>query len=90
MPDKALQNILDSHKDVFANELGTIAPYKAKLFVDKDARPRFHRARPVPFALKGKVDEALDRLEADGVIEKVSHSDWAAPIVTVPKRDGSI
>ena len=40
--------------------------------------------------MKSRVEEALDRLEADGVLEKVTHSDWAAPIVTVPKRYGSI
>ena len=60
------------------------------MFVVKDAKPWFHRARPVPFALKGHIEEALDQLEADSVLENVTHSDWAAPIVTVAKRDGSI
>ena len=32
--------------------------------------------------------QQLDRLECDGVIKKVFHSAWAAPIVAVPKKDG--
>ena len=87
---RAVQGVLDNYPDVFTEGLGTIYPFKATLFVVKDAKPRFHRARPVPFTLKSRVEEALDRLEADGVLENVTHSDWAAPIVTVPKRDGSI
>ena len=85
-----VQGVLDNYLDVFTEGLGTIYPFKTALFVVKYAKRRFHRARPIPFALKSRVDEALDRLEADGVLEKVTHSDWAAPIVTVPKRDGSI
>ena len=27
-------------------------------------------------------------MEAEGIIEKVNNSDWAAPIVSVPKKDG--
>ena len=34
------------------------------------------------------VEEELDRLETQGVLEKVSHSDRATPIVPVPKKDG--
>ena len=30
----------------------------------------------------------MDRLEEQGIIKKVSHSNWAAPIVLVPKKDG--
>ena len=32
----------------------------------------------------------LDRLESSGIIEKVEHSDWAAPVVPVPKGDGKL
>ena len=32
----------------------------------------------------------LDRLEKEGVVTKVSHSAWAAPVVVVPKADGCI
>ena len=82
---RAVQAVLDKYQDVFTGRLGTIYPFKATLFVVKDAKPRFHRVRPVPFALKSRIEEALDQLEAEGVLEKVTHSDWAAPIVNVPK-----
>ena len=29
-------------------------------------------------------------MEAGGVIEKITHSDWAAPIVVVPKGMGNL
>ena len=32
----------------------------------------------------------LDRLTKAGIIEKVDHSDWAAPVVPVPKGDGQL
>ena len=44
----------------------------------------------MPFALKTGVEEELSRLERVGVLEKVERSEWAAPIVTVPKKDGRV
>ena len=44
----------------------------------------------MPFALKDAVGQELDRLKKQGVIKKVDSSDWAAPIVTVPKKEGQI
>ena len=36
------------------------------------------------------MEEALERLENEGIIEPIGFSEWAAPIVPVVKRDGSI
>ena len=44
----------------------------------------------MPFALRGAVETELDRLEKLGIVEKVSHSDWATPIVPVVKGDGKV
>ena len=44
----------------------------------------------MPFAIKEEVARELDRLEAEGIIERVESSEWAAPIVTVPKKGGMI
>ncbi|GFS63416.1 transposon Tf2-9 polyprotein [Trichonephila clavipes] len=41
-------------------------------------------------ALKGRVENEIDRLEAEGIIEKVDSSKWATPVVPVVKIDGSI
>ncbi|GFR09705.1 uncharacterized protein K02A2.6, partial [Trichonephila clavata] len=46
--------------------------------------------RTVPFALKGRVENEIDRLEREGIIEKVESSEWATPVVPVVKTDGSI
>ena len=54
--------------------------------VKPEARPIFKKPRPVPFTIKASIDKELDELEANGVISKVFHSDWAAPIVPVPKK----
>lgn len=37
------------------------------------------------------IEKALNRLETDSVLDKVTHHiDWVAPIVVIPKRDGNI
>ena len=44
---------------------------------DPASPPVFKKPRPVPFALKEAVGKELDRLEAQGIITKVNHSEWA-------------
>ena len=58
------------------------------LQVQPDASPRFFKPRPVPVAIKASIGKELDCLEQQGIIEKVSHSEWATPIVAVSKKDG--
>ena len=50
----------------------------------------FHKARPVPYALREKIEQDLERLEKAGTIEPVQYSEWATPIVPVMKNDGTV
>ena len=68
----------------------TLKGVEAKIFVAPNAQPRFYKPRPVPYALKDRVEKELERLQADGIITPVQFSDWAAPIVPVIKSDGNI
>ena len=87
---QGLERLLDKYSEIFQPGLGTMTHVKAHLTLQPDATPKFYRPRSVPFAIKEKVGKELDKLEEMGVLWKVDHADWAAPIVPVPKKDGSI
>ena len=48
------------------------------------------KARPVYFALKTAIEKELDRLESEDILEKISYSEWATPVVPAPKAEGTI
>lgn len=89
-PEFSIENLLKQCSDLFQNELGKLTRFKATLKVLPESQPKFHRPRSVPFAFKEAVERELDRLEMAGVIEKTTHCDWAAPIVVVPKKNGTV
>ena len=53
-------------------------------------KPKFIKARPVPYSLKEKVEAELKKLEKEGIITKVTNSEWATPIVPVTKSSGDV
>ena len=64
---------------------------KAQLHTKEGAKPQFWKAQPLALPQKPAVDEALRELvQAEGVIKKVESSEWAAPILTPVKKDGSV
>jgi len=71
----------------FSPEIGTLKHFKARTSVNSGARPKFHRPISVPSSLKPAIETELHHLETAGVIKKVNQSDWAAPIVAVPKSN---
>ena len=81
---------LNEYADIFKKELGLLRDIEATITVEQSAVPRFHKHRPIPFALKDKVEEALLSQVAQGELIPVERSEWAAPIVVVHKKDGGI
>ena len=86
----SLQGILDQHAEVFQTGLGTASNLEAVIHIEPEAKPRFFKPRTVPYAIKPKVEMELKRLQQLGVIEPVTTAEWAAPIVPVMKKDGSV
>ena len=85
-----IQLLKNKYKQVFAEGLGTMKKFKVHLHVKSDSKPVFHRPRAVPYAIRDVIEKELERLEKEGIIEKVELSEWAAPIVSVQKGDGQI
>ncbi|XP_012941040.1 uncharacterized protein K02A2.6-like [Aplysia californica] len=63
-----------------------------KIILKEDAQPySVNVARRIPIPLMNEVKAELDRMEAAGVIEKISApTDWCAPMVPVRKRSVSV
>ena len=75
---------------MFDGKLGTITGFTAELKVKENATPQYFKSRPVPYALREKVENELRRLMKEGVLKKVESSDWATPIVPVLKLDRTV
>ena len=88
--NKRLEEILQEQAQLFEEGLGTLQATKAKIHVDPMATPIFHKATPVPYALREKIEQDLERLERAGTIEPVQHSEWATPIAPVMKSDDTV
>ena len=84
------QPLLDKYSEVFKDELGTLKFMKVQLQVHSQVTPKFCKPRPVSFALKEALERELLHLQQLGILQKVNHSAWAAPVVVVPKGHGCI
>jgi hypothetical protein len=84
------KDVLEKYSDLFDNTaVGKIEGLTVQLHVN-DTEPVFRKARPVPYSVREKYVEALDKLEKQGIIEKVEYSEWASPVVPVVKSNGDI
>lgn len=83
-------NVTDKFPEVFAEKLGTYNVKEFSLFLKDNVVPKFFRPRPLPFSLKEKVGQELDRMVKLGVLKPVETSEWGTPIVPIVKSNGEI
>lgn len=83
--NQTLDFVLEQYNELFQTQLGCYTGKPVVLNESKEAK--FHKARPVPYALQSKVESTLLKMEKDGVIERVTSAVSAAPIVVVGKKE---
>lgn len=73
-------------------EHGTLKTDPVKIQLRENAQPyAVHAARRVPLPLMAKVQEELKRMEENDIIEPVTEpTDWCAPMVPVPRKNGKV
>lgn len=75
----ALQEVLSRHDTVLKDELGMLKGFSAKIHVASDAKPCFYKPRSVPFAMKKKVEQELERLLDEKIIEPMNSQTGQRP-----------
>lgn len=90
VPNSKLPAIIEKYNNTRPSEYTAIKGVQAKTSLKPDAVPVFVRACPVSFKLLSLVEQELDKLENAGIIEKVTTSKWATPIVPILKKNGKI
>ena len=84
--DKNLQRILDNHARVFSG-LGKLNSKQVELAIDETVTPIAQPQRKIPFHLRKKVENEIEKLEQDDIIEKIPENtptEWVSPVVVVP------
>lgn len=85
-----IKSVRQEFSDVFSQDLGCYKGLPVELKLNQNVNPIHLRARPIPFALQGPVEEELNKLVKQGVIEPVQSSPWATPVVVSFKSNGKI
>lgn len=83
-------NIVSRYQDVLGSTFPGAKLPELHIELYEDAKPKFLKSRSVPFALKEQVCTELDRLEQQGILERVDYSRWATPVVVVRKKYGTL
>ena len=85
-----LNNVVHEFPELFSDGLGLFNGPPVKLAIDNSVSPIFCKAQSVPFSLKPRIEQAIDRNVKEGIWEPVQYSEWATPIVPIQKADGTV
>ncbi|UYV75691.1 K02A2.6-like [Cordylochernes scorpioides] len=84
--EDTLAELLSEHQVVFGETTDPIKGFTFAVNI-QDVNPIFHKARPVPFAIRTAVNEVLERMVEKDYLYQVPSSKWATPVVAVPKNN---
>ena len=77
--------LCDQFPDLFKDELGCLKDFELDVKFKSDANPVFHKARPVPFALRDDLAKGYEEGIAKGVWKPVQFNEYGTPVVPIRK-----
>nr|KAG5695716.1 hypothetical protein BaRGS_004461 [Batillaria attramentaria] len=80
---KDCHTLCDKFPDLFKEELGCLKDFELEVKFKSDAKPVFHKARPVPFALRDDLTKGYEEGIAKGVWKPVQFNDYGTPVVPI-------
>ncbi|KAL0268628.1 UNVERIFIED_CONTAM: hypothetical protein PYX00_010487 [Menopon gallinae] len=86
----SVEDVTSKFPEVFSDKLGKCKDVKLTLHLREGSTPKYCQARPVPYAIKEKIEKEIDRLVEEGILSPVESSEWATPIVPVLKKDNTV
>ena len=88
--EKATASIISRFPAVFSAAVGKIQGYKAVIRLKEGTKPIFKKSRSVAYALQPALETELTRMQQEGILEPIERSEWATPLVIVPKSNGRL
>ena len=88
---KQLLRLLQKFEDLFDGTLGTWKTDPIQLELkDPNVKPYHAKPYPVPHSQEKRLKDEIKRLCEYGVLRKINNSEWACPMFTISKPDGSL
>lgn len=85
-----LLQLLNKFEPLFDGTLGTWLTDPVNIELKPDSKPYHARPYPVPHSQERKLKEEIERFCQFKILKKVNRSEWAAPMFTISKPDGSL
>jgi hypothetical protein len=88
---KQLFKLLQKFEELFDGSLGTWKTDPINLELkDPNVKPFHAKPYPVPYSQEKRLKDEINRLSSYGVLRKINNSEWACPMFTIAKPDGSL
>ena len=85
-----LEQLFSKFENLFDGTLGKWHGGDYDIELKPDVKPYHAKPFPIPRIHERTLRVEVDSFVAVGVHKKVNHSEWAAPIFIIPKKDGSV
>ena len=81
----AVTKLVEEYADIFQG-IGKLKSEGIHIHIDKEVQPTVQSHRRIPFHIRQKVEQELDKLEKAGIIEEpTGPTPWVSPMVCFPK-----